>query len=236
MGTMRRSVVGLVVVWSAVAAAQPAEPPRVVSVSGTVEAKTAPDQIIWTITLTDSDRHLGKAKEKNDEKIKTVLALAKQLGIAEADIETGWLDAERDYDHKGFFKRFEIKRTVTIRQRDLKRFDEFLDALVAGTDLGVTFRLESSRRHEARTEARRKALLVAKEKATAMASALGAKIGRVCAIAEHPQSTTSWSNITSNWAPISHGEPAVDADADTDTFVPGAITVKATVYVTFALE
>jgi uncharacterized protein YggE len=60
-----------------------------VSVSGTVETKTSPDQVVWRIDLTDTDEDMREAKARNDEKVASVLALREKLGIEEGEIETG---------------------------------------------------------------------------------------------------------------------------------------------------
>jgi len=210
---------------------------RRISVSGTVELKTAPDQIVWRISLKETDKDLLAAKKRSDEKIKSVLALQEKLGLAEGDIETGQVRVEREYERdergeRGDFKHFVVNRRVTIRQRDLKRFDEFLDSMISSAEMEVDFSFESSRMDEIRAEARLKAMQVAKEKAEAMAGAVGAKIGRVLTIDEHAQGDRSRSYQTNVLSPESR--PTVDVASD--TFIPGAIPVQVTVFVTFELE
>ena len=65
------------------------EPVRSISVSGTAETKTAPNQIVWRISLTDTDKNLLDAKGRSDEKVKAVLGLREKLDIGEGDLETG---------------------------------------------------------------------------------------------------------------------------------------------------
>jgi len=214
-------------------------PIRTISVSGTVETKTAPDLIVWRIGLMNSDRDLRAAKEESDEEAKSVVALREKLGIAEGDLETGRVSIDREYERdqrgnrKGF-KHFVVRRNITIRQRDLKQFDVFLDALVSSAEMEVSFFSESSRIHELRAETRLKALQAAKEKAAAMAEAVGAKLGRVITINEHPQTGRRLDQFTNNYISVGPGRPTVDVASD--TFVPGAITVRVTVYAAFELQ
>jgi uncharacterized protein YggE len=230
-------VAGLILLSGTTRARADGKAVRSVSVSGTVETKVAPDQIRWQISLTATDQNLSKAKARSDEQARAVVALRPKLGIEEGDLNTGAVSIGREYDRdergsRGNFKHFIVTRTVTIRQRDLKRFDEFLSALVESTEMEVYFNFESSRLQEIRGESRLKALQVAKQKAKAMAESLGEKLGRVLTIAEH--------------APIEGGRSAVSnavivqssppADLATETFVPGAIIVPLTVYVTFELK
>ena len=237
---MRRNVtVGLALLFilGKVALAQEDEPVRSISVSGTVETKTAPDQIVWRISLTDTDKSMREAKVRNDQKVKSVVALREKLGVGEGDLETGRVNIRREYERdqhgrRGDFKHFVVSRSVTIRQRDLKRFDEFLDTLVASTEMEMSFGFESSRIHEVRAETRLKALQAAKDKAAAMAKVVGAKLGRALTINEHAQGDRLQSPM-SNTAYV-HSTPTVDLA--TEKFVPGAINVRVTVYATFELE
>ena len=215
------------------------EPPRIrtVSVSGSVETKTAPDHVVWRITLTDADKNPRLAKAKNDEKVKSVVALRKKLRLGEGNLETGSVNIRREYERddrgrRGDFKHFVLSRNVTIRQRDLKRFDEFLDTLVTSAEMEVSFSFGSSRIHDVRAETRLKALQAAKDKAAAMAKVVGARLGPVLTINEHRQGDR-WSSPASNRAFV-HSSPGIDLA--TEKFVPGAINVRVTVYATFELE
>ena len=192
---MRRNVtVALAILFllGRAASAQEERPLRSISVAGTVETKTAPDQIGWSITLTDTDKDIRKAKAKNDAKIESVIALRAKLDVGDEDIATGSVNIRREYERnergdRGDFKHFRITRSVTIRQRDLKRFDEFLDALISSAEMDVGFSFESSRIHEIRAETRLKALQVAKDKAEAWVQVVGSKIGRGLTIDEAAQ-------------------------------------------------
>lgn len=216
------------------------EPPvRSISVTGTVQTKVAPDQILWSVSLTDTDKDMRVAKAASDERVKAVVALREKLGVKEGDFETGPVSIRREYEQddrgrRGAFKHFVVNRSVTIRQRDLKRFDEFLDALVASTEMEVGFSYESSNMHEVRAETRLKALAEAREKAKKMAGVAGAKLGKVLTIDEHARSG-GWQNTMSN-SSFGHYESTPGVDVATDRFVPGAISVQVTVYATFALE
>ena len=145
---------------------------------------------------------------------------------------------ERDeHNRRSDFKHFVVNRNVTIRQRDLKRFDEFLDALVSSAEMEVNFSFESSSLYEVRAETRLKALQAAKDKGkgkgAAMAKVVEAKLGRVLTINEHPPDKRRRS-LNSNSIAFVQSTPAVDLA--TEKFVPGAISVRVTVYATFELE
>jgi uncharacterized protein len=224
-------------ILQAIAAADEMRPVRQISVSGTVETKTAPDRAVWQISLRDTSKNLQLARQRNDERVKAVLGLREKLKLGEGDLETGNVSVFREYEQtprgeRGDFKHFVVQRDVTIRQRDLKQFDQFLNTLLASTDMEVGFQLESSRLREVRAETRLKALKVAKDKAAAMADVLGAQLGQVLKVEEHlPREP--WQSGVSNSAFV---QSTPTADQGSETFVPGAISVSVTVYVTFELR
>jgi uncharacterized protein YggE len=229
--------VALLLVASGALLADETPPPRSISVSGTAVMKTAPDRVVWRIHLTDFDKDMRKAKKSNDAKVEAVLALRKELGLGEEDLETGQLSISREYERgqhgqRGAFKHYRVSRSVTVRQTDLKRFDEFLDKLVASSEMEISFSFESSRMHEIRAETRLKALAAAKKKAADMAQVVDAKLGRILNIQEHPANQRYFSPMSN--VSFAHSSPPVDVA--TDRFVPGAISVQISVYATFELK
>jgi uncharacterized protein YggE len=225
------------VVFSVVSVDAAEMPVRSISVTGTVQTKTAPDLIVWRISLMDTDKDLRIAKQANDEIVKAVLALRDKLEIVEGDIETGQVSIDREYERdqhgqRGAFKHFSVRRSITIRQRELNRFDEYLDSLVASAEMEVGFSFESSKIHAIRSETRLKALAAAQEKARAMAQVVGAELGKVLTIKEHAD---NWGQSSPRSNSISiQSMPAIDAASD--TFVPGAISVSVTVHADFELK
>ena len=236
-GRMMAMIVVVFAVGSGALMAEQTPPSRSISVSGTAMMKVAPDQVIWHITLSDFHKDMHRAKQRNDEKVKAVLALRKSLGIGPHDLDTGQLRITREYERgqrgqRGAFKHYRVGRSITIRQNDLKRFDEYLDKLTASSEMEVSFSFESSQIHKLRAETRLKAMVAAKKKAEAMANVVGAKLGQVLVINEHSPSRSYYSPM-SNVA-FTHSDPPVDAASD--RFVPGAINVTMSVHVTFELE
>ena len=219
------------------------EPARTISVSGTAVTRTVPDTIVWRISLSETDKVLVDAKNRSDEKMKRVLDLVNELDVPAEDVQTGRLRISREYDRdeRGNnldFKHFAVNRSVTFKQRDLERFDEFLTRLVGAADIEASFNFESSQFHELRADTRLKALRVAKEKAESMCAVLDDKLGKVLTIDEHPRTGPDpWGmggmggNVVFSYRP----EPA-EVDVSGGTFAPGAIEIKVTVYATFEID
>jgi uncharacterized protein YggE len=220
------------------------EPVRTVSVSGTAVTRTVPDIIAWRVSIEETDKVLVNAKNRSDEKMKSVLKLIQDLDVKPEDVQTGRLSISREYDrddrgNRKEFKHFKIYRNVEFKQRDLERFDEFLTKLVGAADIEANFNFESSKQHEFRAETRLKALRVAKEKAGSMCEVLGAKLGKVLTIDEHPRTGPDpWgmqAQVFSNVA-FFRGGDETEIDVTSGTLAPGAVEIKVTVYATFEIE
>jgi uncharacterized protein YggE len=238
-----RSVVACFLVLSSSAVVFAAENEvrqRTVSVAGTAVTQVVPDIIVWHISTSDFDKNLQVAKNASDEKLKSILKLREELGVKPEDVQTGYLSIEKEYErdqhgNRGAFKHFVVRRSVTLKQRDLKRFDEFLSKLVGSAEIEASFGFESSRQYEARAETRLKALRLAREKAEAMTRELGAKLGKVLTIDEYkPQQQTGMWAAQSNGGFFDTSRP-VD-DLISGTFAPGSIEVRVTVEAVFEIE
>ena len=219
------------------------EPIRTISVSGTAVTRTVPDTIVWRISLNETDKVLVDAKNRSDEKMKRVLALVKELDVSTENIQTGRLRISREYnrDERGNnldFKHFAVNRSVTFKQRDLERFDEFLTRLVGAADIEASFNFESSEFMELRADTRLKALQVAKDKAESMCAVLDDKLGRVLAIDEYPRTGSDPWGIApqASNAAYSYRPPRAEVDVSGGTFAPGAIEIKVTVYAIFEID
>ena len=216
--------------------AEDAGPARTISVTGTIERQVAPDYISWQIKLTDIDKKLLRAKSASDDNVKSVVSLQKKLKVAEGDLETGPVRIQRVYERlargeRGEFKHFSVDRSVTIHQRELNRFDEFFNALVASADMDMDFVYRSSKLPEVRAEMRLEAMKIAKKKAADMAAAVGASLGRVLIIDEHKPRNRYLPMLSNAMTP-----GGLFDNMSSNIFVPSTIREVVNVYVTFELE
>jgi uncharacterized protein YggE len=231
--------VSVLLVGIAASASAAEEAQRRVTVTGTAVTMTVPDVIRWSLTTSDFDRNLLKAKEKSDRKLQAILGLRNDLGIKDEDMQTGQVSIQKVYErdrqgNQGAFLHFAVTREVSIRQRDLKRFDEYLTKLVSVAEVDLSFSFETSRFTELRKQTRLQALAAAKEKAEAMTQALGARVGRVLTIEEEEPERERWSTRSQNIEIDEGGRRA--SDLTSGTFAPGSIEVRVAVRVAFAIE
>lgn len=214
-----------------------------ISVTGTAVTQVVPDVIAWSIYTLDESKNLLEAKESSDRKLNAAMSLVNELGVKPEDVQTGYVSIGREYNHdeKGQqldFKCFSVRRGINVKQRDLKRFDEFLSKLIARAEFDVSFGLETTRMTELRWDTRLKAMKIAKDKADALAQIAGAKVGKAIVIEEPGPRDGLQPYFANNANSIYQPEAARSQQPDTvqGTFAPGSVEVKVTVRAEFELE
>lgn len=219
-------------------AAQERPEPRLVTVAGEAEVSVSPDEVVYEVTVQTFSKVLKTAKTQTDEQLKGLVAVVRRNGVAEADMQTEYVKVMpqfRGNDSSRAFLGYWVRKDLVITLRDMSRAEgllsEMLDYGVWRVN-GVTFQTSELRRH--RDQARSLAMKAAQEKAAALASAVGQKIGRAHSIEEEvPTRASALQNISSN--SFSTVETASDSSWE-GTLAPGKIKINARVTVKFVLE
>jgi len=213
-----------------------AETERSIAVTGTAVVQVVPDYVAWSISIVDTHIELLAAKRQNDGRVAAAMELIKSLGTEPVDVQTSNVSVYKEFNHdeqgrQTTFKHHVVSRIISVKQRDLKRFDEFFDALVDKTQADVNFNWQSSQLPDLRKEARKRAVQIAKEKAEAMLSELGAKLGPVMTVEEESGKNPGFI-ATNNSLMAAESKPD---DEISGTFAPGAIEVRVSVNVKFGI-
>jgi uncharacterized protein len=223
---------------------------RVVSVSGEAEVKVIPDQVVVTLGLETRNKNLAEVKRLNDNRIKDVIARMVETGVVEKDIQTDYINLEPEYDTNPVPKKFidyAQRTTLVVTLRDVSKFTPLMTAVLqGGVEFihGVDFQTSQLRQH--RDEARVLAVKAAKEKATAMAAELGQKVGRPQSIQE---GYAGWSSSYGRWWGRGYAQnnsqnvsqnvvqsSTSSSENQNGALAPGALSVRASVNITFELE
>jgi uncharacterized protein YggE len=173
------------------AAAQDRLPPKLVRVVGTAEVKVVPDRAVIDIGVEKQDPSASVAKHAEDAAARRILAALRDNGIDEKDIQTTFLSLQpQSYTRKGVrISYFVAAQTMTITVRDLAKLDSLLEALIkAGGNRIDSIAYETGDLRKYRDRARDEAVKAAREKAGALARALGQDIGKAQSIEEVPDS------------------------------------------------
>ena len=111
------------------------------------------------------------------------LAFLKAGGVKEKDVQTDFISVEPDYNYNSSHVKpvaYIVRKSIEIRVTTITNFESIVTGLLTnGVNYihGIDFRTSQLRKY--RDQARELAIKAAKEKADAMASALGVKRGKV---------------------------------------------------------
>ncbi|MES2811046.1 MAG: SIMPL domain-containing protein [Bacteroidota bacterium] len=230
---MKNIIVTLLMVVSVMTQAQDQKQqvPQI-SVSGEGKIKIAPDQGIITLGVENTGKDAAEVKKANDITIEKVIKYIKKNNIPQTDFQTTNVSLYKNYDYEKKKYNFTASQSITIKLKDLKKYDEFMMNV---TDTGITnihgVEFKSSKMEETEREARKLAILNAKQKANDFVSALGQKVGRVLLITDNSQSYYP--------QPMFKGAmraEAMDASAPRETLAIGEIEITVNVQAAFAIE
>ncbi len=208
-----------------------------ITVFGSSEVKAVPDLVDLQVGLESRSKDLKAAFSDQEARIRQILDLIRQAGVEARDVQTGHVDVRPVYDEdKGGrnLNHYELRRSIGITLRDPGKYDQLLPELLqAGANrvFGVTFR--SSKQRQYMDQAREMAVAAAREKAAAMAAALGQQIGKAFTIGEEQSQSRPMFGMLAN----TMGEVAgTQSDMADSGLALGQITFRASVTISFELK
>jgi len=213
---------------------EPCAPPKVVKTTGTAEIKVTPDRAVIQVGVERQSATAKAAKTAADSISRKLLAALKVRGIEDKDIQTAYLDLQPTsyYQKQVRINHFTATQSLSVTVRDLAKLDGVMDAVMsAGANRIDGIQYESSELRKYRDQARDQATKAAKEKAVALAQALGNQVGKTYSIEEVQQWNTSYGygGLASN---VAMEAPEKSRGPST---APGQLTVTASVIVSFDL-
>ncbi|MCF6130675.1 SIMPL domain-containing protein [Flavobacterium wongokense] len=231
---MKTTVLILATVFGLTAQAQSQDQrPQVpqISVTGEGKIKIVPDQAVISIGFQNTGKDSKEVKTLNDEVVDKVIRFLKKTGIPSTDYKTTNVSLYKNYDYEKKKYNFQASQSLTVTLKDLSKYDEVMMGL---NDAGVNsisgVEFKSSKMEDYEKEARKKAVLDAKQKAQDYVSVLGQKIGKALLITDNTQSNIPIPMYKSNMV-------AMAADgAQRETLAVGELEINTNVSVTFALE
>ena len=217
---------------------------RTISTTGEALVQVAPDEVILQVGVEKFHVELSQAKADNDKASRQLLSAIRELGIEEKHVQTDAMQVEIEHkDHRvhsgvaGYIAR----RGYSITLKDSSKLESLIDATLsngANVMMGFEYRTTELRKH--RDEARRLAILAAREKAEALAEALGCTIGAPRNINEHGSGHSAYYGMRWGWGgryayAQNVRQEASIASPGGETVPLGQIAVQAQVSVVFDL-
>lgn len=168
------------------------QPPRIV-VNGEGEATLAPDIAEISLAVVREAESAREALTQNSAAMAEVIKALKEMGIEARDLQTSGVQVTARYDYiskpdntqESRLRGYEVTNTLSIRVRDVAKTGEVIDRAVSlGVNQGGSITFTNENPKPALTEARKKAVADAVEKARTLAEAAGVKLGRVTEISD----------------------------------------------------
>jgi len=204
----------------------------IMTTTGTAEVNVVPDEVLLQVGVENQSPRAKSAKAATDATSRRILSALKELGIDTKDIQTAYLSLQPQFDYRKGMRvsYFSAEQTLTVKLRDTSKIDEVLDALIkAGGNRVDGIEYQSSEMRKYRDQARDNAVKAAREKAEALAKALGQQIGKAYSIQEDQPQAYSYANaIVGGLAPDKTRALAASTS-------PGQMKVSAAVTVNFEL-
>lgn len=170
-----------------------------ITVSGDGEVFAVPDTATFSVTIQEEAKDVKSAQEVATKKGNAIKAYLKSEGVDEKDIQTADYSVYPQYDYtstacsggycpsgKQVLRGFQVSETLTVKVRDTDKAGDLLAGVGskgASSVSGLSFTIDDQDALDA--EARDKAIAKAKEKAEALADALGVSIVRVVGFSEN---------------------------------------------------
>jgi len=212
-----------------------AQEKSLVNVNGEHIIKIAPDEADVNFKISTKHKNLQNAKNENDAIVSKAISYLKKQGLAEKDIQTTRVNLNPYSEYvkdKDPIPMFNAEQSITFKLRDLDKLATLLNGLVGlGVNNIQNVEFSSSKIEEIQNDARAKAMLDAKQKATILAQALGQSIGAAYSI----QDNTSNNNGSPRPMMAMYKSASMDSSSQ-EPIATGEIEVIARVNVGFILK
>lgn len=223
---MRKMILFLAVLVSFGAFAQQKKP--LVSVFGEGTVNTVPDRAIVNARVEHTGESVKEVKSRNDEVLNEILDYLESQGISSKNIRTEYINLRKEHDYNTKNNFYAASQTISIRLDDLEIYEEIMSGLLqSGLNRIDGVRFRTSGKETLESEARKKAVIDARKKATEYAAALGQEIGKAEEIHEVE---------SSDFRPMNNVMEMKSDDSGADkTIAPGELEVIVKVKVSFIL-
>lgn len=162
----------------------PDAPHVVANGEGRVSAKPDSAQVSLSVSARDADAAV--VKRRVDDAVNGFLAALKQRSISTDDVSASALAINEDVEYedgKRISRGFRGQRSVQVRVRDIASINAIInEGLAAGMNGVDSVSFKSLREDALRQQAREAAAAQSRERASALAAAYGARLGRVYSI------------------------------------------------------
>ncbi|MEM8942504.1 MAG: SIMPL domain-containing protein [Pseudomonadota bacterium] len=214
---------------------------RTISVSGKAERRVQPDMALISVEVFERAADVNEARAKTDKVTADALDALRALGVEDGDIDTTGLRVNPQYrwaerDREQQLSGYEVARSIEVRLLNLEDLGALLVKLA---ELGVN-RVDSPVLKVKEEELLYQQVLAdaaqnARDRADALADALGASVGDVLTLQANSRVIPRpMSQVRERAVMMAASTDAVSESAD--SFNAGYLTLTATVQAVFSIE
>lgn len=201
-----------------------------IQVTGKGIIQVTPDKVTIKSQIEHEGLSATSVKSQNDEVVDKVIKYLKSEGIAEKNINTDYINLNKRYNYNDKTYTYVANQAISITLEDIGKYENIMKGLLENGLNGINgVEFESSDIEKHKAEARRRAVLNAKEKAEALAEPLGQRVGRAFMIKE---------GSSNNYQPVYRAmemKASSDQASNQQTIAPGEMEVSIEVNVAFQL-
>jgi hypothetical protein len=205
---------------------------RTVSFDGTGKVVGSPD-IATDVGMTTQDVNVQNALKTNNDKMNSLIASLKALGIPAADIQTQRFNVYPNYDYsnsKQTIISYTADQSVTVKIRKLDMVSSVLDAAGKGGAnqvSGLNFTIDDPEALQA--QAREKAIADAVAKADSLGKELGIKFVKIVNFTEN-------ANTPEPVPSMSYATPGMGGGSVAPSVETGSLDITSDVTLTFEIQ
>lgn len=162
-----------------------------IKMTGVGKATVVPDQLTFSLSVTDKQADLDQALSRSSATMKRVIAVLGQHGVKSSDVQTTGLQMYPTYDYHSYgpptLTGYRVTQRASVVVHNLSEGGRAISAAIGagGNGVGATnIRLGVSDPEAALAKARRAAVAEATDKAQEYADATGQTLGTVVSIRE----------------------------------------------------
>ncbi|SDL10313.1 hypothetical protein SAMN04488034_102297 [Salinimicrobium catena] len=161
------------------------KPVSLVNVTGEGTVKVVPDKVVIRARIEHTGKDATEVKAQNDKVVNDVIKYLKSQDIPSKNFQTEYITLNKDYNYQSKETFYSANQAISITLDDLSKYEKLMSGLLeSGLNRINGIQFQSSKREELESEARKKAVLDARQKAEEFAGALGQEIGAAHTISE----------------------------------------------------
>ena len=200
-----------------------------VNVTGEGTVKVEPDQVIIKSRIEHEGDNAQQVKKQNDKTVNAIIQYLKREGVKEKNVKTEYVNLNKRYNYNDKTESYVANQSISIKLTDIEDYEKIIKGLLEnGLNRidGIQFLSSDIKKYE--KEARKIAVLDAKEKASQYAEPLGQKIGKAVSINE------SGGNFVQPVYRMAEMKMS-DMPEEQQTIAPGQLEIKVKVSIGFQL-